>query len=171
MAYDYTDIGKTCKTPDVISPPLTYMEECGVFRPLDTMANPMGLCHFYHANPETVKSLPALKPPATAHKIKHLLEKAKGQGWPYIIIVFEGGNVTPLGLLQELHLQYTLSCIPIFTAEEAKQGQKPHISGCPICAYIVKTNSTFLNHIVIMYCWSNYAVENVLMLLQHPVSR
>ena len=68
MVYDYANIGKTCKTPDGIGPPLTYMEEHGVFKPLDTMANPLGLCHFYCTNPETAKSLPALKPPATTHK-------------------------------------------------------------------------------------------------------
>ena len=41
---------------------------------------------------------------------------------PYIIIVvFEGGNVTPLGLLLELHSHYTLSRIPIlYTSEEVK---------------------------------------------------
>ena len=65
--------------------------------------------------------------------------------------------MTLLGLLQELHLQYTLLHIPIFTTEEAKQGQKLHVSCCPICAYIVKNDSTFLNHIVIMHYWCNYA--------------
>ena len=157
MVYDYADVGKTCKTPDEIGPPLTDMEEHRAFKPLDTMASPLGPCCFYCADPETAKSVPAPKPLATACKIKCLLEKAKGQGWPYILIIFEGGNVTLLGLLQELHLRYILSCIPIFTAEEAKQGQKPRISCCPICTYIVKNDSAFLNHIVIMHYWCNYA--------------
>ena len=114
------------------------------------MANLLGLCWFYHANPETTKSV-------SACKVKHLLEKARRQGQPYIIVIFEGGKMTLLGLLQELHSWYTLSRIPIFTTEEAKWGQKPHISCCPICAYIVKNDSAFLNHIVITHYWCNYA--------------
>ena len=132
------------------------MEEHRVFKPLDTMANLIGLCWFYCADPETVKSISAPKPLASADKVKRLLEKAKVQGQPYIIVIFEGGNMTLLELLQELHLWYTLSCIPIFTADEAKQGQKPHVSCCPICAYLIKNDSTFLNHIVIAHYWCNY---------------
>ena len=162
MAHDYAKIRKTSKAPDNISPPLTYMEECGAFKPLDTTANPLGLCWFYCTDPETVKSVPVPKPLTTTHKVKHLLERAREQGWPYIIVIFEGGNVIPLGLLQELHLWYTLSHIPTFTAEEAKWGQKPHISCCPICTYIVKIDSTFLNHIVTAHYWCNYACRKCL---------
>ena len=49
MTHDYAKVRKTSKTPDNISPPLTYMEEHGAFKPLDTMANPLGLCQFYCA--------------------------------------------------------------------------------------------------------------------------
>ena len=78
-------------------------------------------------------------------------------GWPLTIVVFKGGNVTPLGLLQELHSRLTLSCIPIFTPEEAKLGQKTRVSCCPICAHIVKNDNTFLNHIVICHYWSSFS--------------
>ena len=57
-------VRKNSKAPDNIGPPLTYMEECMALKPLDTMANLLGLCQFYHADPETVKSVPAPKPPA-----------------------------------------------------------------------------------------------------------
>ena len=43
----------------------------------------------------------------------------------------------------------TLSHIPIFTPDEAKLGQKMRISCCPICMYIVKNDSMFLNHSVL----------------------
>ena len=76
---------KPCKAPDKIGPPLAYMEECGVFKPLDTMANPLGLCQFYCTNPETLKSISPPKSLASIHRVKHLLEKAKGHGQPYII--------------------------------------------------------------------------------------
>ena len=127
VTYDYANVGKPCKAPDKIGPPLAYMEGHGMFKPLDTKVNPLGLCRFYHTNPETAKSISALKHPASICRVKHLLEKAKGHGWPYIIVIFEGVNVTPLGLLQKLHLQFTLSHIPIFTSDKAKQGQKSHI--------------------------------------------
>ena len=44
QVHDYMDTGRTSKAPDIIGPPLTYMEERGVFKPLDTIANPLGLC-------------------------------------------------------------------------------------------------------------------------------
>ena len=49
--YDYANIRKPCKAPDKISPPLAYNEERRVFKPLDSMANPLGLCHFYCPDP------------------------------------------------------------------------------------------------------------------------
>ena len=73
-----------------------------------------------------------------------------------MIVVFEGDNMTPLGLLQELHLRFTLPCIPIFTSDKAKQGQKTCVSCCPICASIIKNDSAFLNHILISHYWSNF---------------
>ena len=54
-------VGKPCKAPDKIGPPLAYMEECGVFKPLDTIANPLGLCQFYHTDPEYSKIITGLK--------------------------------------------------------------------------------------------------------------
>ena len=65
----------------------------------------------------------------------------------------------PLALLPllELHSHYTLSHITIFTAEEVKHSHKPHISCYPICAYVIKNNRKFLNHIMIRHYWSNFA--------------
>ena len=100
------------------------MEECRVFKPLDTIANPLGLCQFYQTDPEKSNVITGPKSAASTHSIKHLLELAKELGWPLTIMVFEGGTVTLLGLLQELHSCLTLSCIPIHMPEEAKMGQK-----------------------------------------------
>ena len=101
---DYSDGEKHCKAPDKIGPPVPYMEECRVFRPLDTKVNPLGLFWFYCTNPPHSNIITGLKSTASAHRMKHLLEKAKYLGLPFTIIVFECGNVTLLGLLQELHL-------------------------------------------------------------------
>ena len=73
------------------------MEERRVFKPLDTIANPLGLCRFYWTNPQQSNVITSPKSAAGACRIKCLLEMAKD------LVVFEGGNVTPLGLLQELH--------------------------------------------------------------------
>ena len=154
---NYANGGKPCKAPDKISPPVAYMEECGVFKPLDTIVNPLHLCQFYCTDPLHTNIITGPKSAAGACKIKHLLEKVKDLGQPFTIIVFEGSNVTPLGLLQELHLQLTLSHIPIFTPDKAKLGQKMRISCCPICTFIMKNDSAFLNHIVICHYWSRFS--------------
>ena len=136
------------------------------------MANPLGLCQFYHTNPETLKSISAPKSPASVHRVKCLLEKAKDHGQPYIIVVFEGGNVTLLGLLQELHSQFTLSHIPIFTSDEAKQGQKTYVSCCPICAHIsLKMIVHFLTTLSSLITGATLHVGNALMSSQHQASR
>ena len=44
---DYADAGKKRpKNPDTIGPPVSYMKEHGVFQPLPSTMNPLGLCHF-----------------------------------------------------------------------------------------------------------------------------
>ena len=127
------------------------MEEHGVFEPLDTIANPLGLWQFYCTDPQHSNVISSLKSAAGTRRVKHLLEKAKDLGQPFTIIVFEGSNVMPLGFLQELHLWMTLLCIPIFTPDEAKLEQKTRISCCPICMDIMKNDIMFLNHIVICH--------------------
>ena len=47
MVNDYTDSGKRKpKNPDPLGPPVSYMKERGVFKPLQSMTNPLGLCCF-----------------------------------------------------------------------------------------------------------------------------
>ena len=154
---DYTNGGRPCKALDKIGSPFSYMEKRGVFKPLDTIADPLDLCRFYQTDPQQSNIITGPKSAASTHKIKHLLERAKDLGRPLMILVFEGDNVTPLGLLQELHSWLTLSHIPIFILDEAKFGQKTRVSCCPICAYIVKNDNVFLNHIVICHYWSSFS--------------
>ena len=140
-----------------LGPPLSFMEECGMFKPLDTIANPLGLCRFYQTNPQKSNVITGLKSTASTRKIKHLLELAKELGWPLTIVVFEDGTVTLLGLLQELHSHLTLSCILIHTLEEVEMGQKNWVPCCPICVYVVKNDYVFLNHIIIGHYWSSFS--------------
>ena len=48
MVNDYADAGKRRpKNPDTKGPPISYMKEHGVFQPLPSTTNPLGLCRFY----------------------------------------------------------------------------------------------------------------------------
>ena len=127
QVHDYTDTGSPSKDPDKIGPLLTYMKECGVFKPLDTIVNLLGLCRFYRTDPKKSNVITGLKSTSSIHKIKHLLGLAKELGRLLTIVVFEDGTVTPLGLLQELDSHLTLSCITISMPEEVKVGPKNRI--------------------------------------------
>ena len=106
--HDHADVGKSCNAPDKIGPLLTYMEEHRVFKPLDTIDNPMGLCRFYRTSSKKSNVLIGPKSTDSACKIQDI-KLAKGVGRPLTVVVFEGETVTPLGLLQELHSHLTLS--------------------------------------------------------------
>ena len=154
---DHADIGKRCKAPDEIGPLLTYMEERGVFKPAEAINNPMGLCRFYQMSTKKSNVLTGPKSTDCAHKIQGMVELAKGVGRPLTVVVFEGESVTPMCLLQELRSCLTLSHIAIHTLEEVKVGPMNHMSCCPICAYVVKNDHLFLNHIIIGHYWSSFS--------------
>ena len=132
------------------------MKEHGVFQSLPSTTNPLGLCHFYPMDPASVSTLAPLKLPATVEHVKGLLLLAKTQCWLYIIIVFQGGPITPLGLLQELHMRNALAHIPIFRSDETKDGHKPHVSCYPFCMYTIQNDPAYLNHIVSMHYNANF---------------
>ena len=152
---DHTDIGKHCKAPDEIGPPLTYMEEHGVFKPAEAINNPMGLCRFYRTSSKKSNVLTGPSSADCTRNIQGMVELAKGVRQPLTVIVFEGESVTPLCLLQELHLRLTLSHIEISTPDEVKVGQKNCVSCCPICAYMAQNDNLFLNHIIVGHYWSS----------------
>ena len=133
------------------------MEERGVFKPAEAINNPMGLCRFYRTSSKKSNVLTGPKSADCARKIQGMVKLAKGVRWPLTVIVFEGESVTPLCLLQELHSCLTLSHIAIHTLEEAKVGPKNRMSCCPICAYVVKNDYSFLNHIIVGHYWSSFS--------------
>ena len=112
------------------------------------MMNPLGLCHFYPMDPVSMFTLEPLKSPAMAEHLKGLLLLIKTQQQPYIIVVFQGVPISPLGLLQELHTRNALARIPIFRSDETKDGQKPCMLCCPFCMYTIQNDLAYLNHIV-----------------------
>ena len=80
----------------------------------------------------------------------------KSRCWLYIIVVFEGGPIMPLGLLQELHSCHVLAHIPIFLPEETKNGHNPQVSCCPFCAYTIQNDPAYLNHIINTHYHMNF---------------
>ena len=78
---------------------------------MEAINNPMGLCRFYRTSSKKSNVLTGPKSTDCTHKIHDMIKLAKGVRRPLTVIVFEGETVTPLGLLQELHLHLTLSHI------------------------------------------------------------
>ena len=133
------------------------MEEHRVFKPLETIDNPMGLCRFYQTSSKKSNVLTGPKSADSTRKIHDMIKLAKGVRWPLTVVVFEGEMVTPLGLFTELHSHLTLSHIAIHMPEEVKVGPKNCMSCCPICMYMVKNDYSFLNHIIIGHYWSSFS--------------
>ena len=147
MVNDYTDGKKRPKNPDPLGPPVSYMEDRGVFQPLTSPTNSFGLCHFYRTDPNVpLPSSPVL--PATAEHVKRLLLLASTAPRWYVLMVFRGGTVTALGLLQELHTRNVLVQIHIYQSGDAKDGHGACVSCCPFCAYTIQNDPAYLNHIV-----------------------
>ena len=113
--HDHLLFGKRCEAPDHVGPPISYMEERGVFKPTESINNPRGLCWFYHMSPGKANVLVGPKSAASARRIHLLIEIAKGLGRQLTVVVFEGESVTPTCLLGELHLHAWLSRDTRFT--------------------------------------------------------
>ena len=145
------------KNPDPLGPPVSYMEERGVFSASGFYDQSFGgYVIFYRANPNMSTPMTP-KPPATVEHVKKLLFLASTQRRPYIIMVFQGGTVTPLGLLPELHMRSALVCIPIYLPGETKDGHKLRMLCCPFCAYTIQNDPAYLNHIVCVHYETNFA--------------
>ena len=133
------------------------MKERGVFKPVEAMSNPMGLCRFYRMSSKKSNVLTGPKSADCARKIHDMIKLVKGVGQPLTVVAFEGEMVTHLGLLQELHSHLTLSHIVIHTLDEAKVGPKNCMSCCPFCVYIIKNDYSFLNHIIVGHYWNSFS--------------
>ena len=128
MVNDYADSGKRKpKNPDSFGPPVSYMEDRGLFKPLASTTNPLGLCRFYPADPTITSTCFQLRSHLLRRTMSRVCSFSRRCGLGlYIIVVFQGGTITALGLLQELHTQSALARIPIYWPEETKDGDRPH---------------------------------------------
>ena len=136
---DHHLAGKHCETPDQVGPPLSYMEECRVFKPTESINNPMGLCRFYRMSPKKSNVLTGPKSAECAHRIYGMVEIAKRVGQQLTVVLFDGESCLthvsarrvafPCGSLTD--------CNPHMPGE-ADVGAQNHMYCCPICAYVVK---------------------------------
>ena len=91
------------------------MEEHRVFKPTESINNPMGLCQFYRTSPEKSNVLTGPKSAECARRIYGMVEIAKRVRQQLTVIVFEGESVSPVCLLEELHSCLTLVDIDPYT--------------------------------------------------------
>ena len=160
--HDHPILGKRCEVPDYVGPPISYMEECRVFKPAESINNPKGLCRFYHMSPGKANVFMGPKSVTSASRIHLLIEIAKGLGRQLTVVVFEGESVTPTCLLGELHSRMALSRYMLHTPDEAKIGIRNRVYYCPICAYVIKNSTTLLDHIVVGHYWGSFSCGNCL---------
>ena len=138
------------------------MEEHGVFKPAESINNPMGLCRFYRTSPKKANVLVGPKSAECAHRIPRLIEIAKRIGRQLTVVVFEGESISPWCLLGNLHSRLALSRFTIHTPEEAKIGISIRVYCCPICMYVIKNNTAFLDHIIVGHYWSSFSCRKCL---------
>ena len=154
---DHPQFGKHCEAPDQVGPPISYMEKLRVFKPVVSTNNPMGLCQFYRTSPKKANVLVGQKLAECAHRIHHLIEIAKRIRQQLMVVVFKGESISPWCLLGKLHSWLALSRFKIHTPEEAKIGIHIRMYCCPICTYVIKNNTTLLNHIIVGHYWGSFS--------------
>ena len=154
---DHPLAGKCCEAPNQVGPPISYMEEHGVFKPAESINNPMGLCQFYWTSPEKSDVLTGPKSAKCAHRIYGIVEIAKRIGWQLMVIIFDGKSVSPVCLLRELHSHMALLWIAIHTPQEADVGVWNRVYCSPICTYIIKNNIALLDHIIVGHYWGSFS--------------
>ena len=92
---DHADTGKRCEAPDEIGPPLTYIEECRVFRPTESINNPMGLCQFYRTSPKKSNVITGPRSADRACMVQGMLKMAKRVRHLLTVIVFKDESSHP----------------------------------------------------------------------------
>ena len=155
--HDHPIPGKRCEVPDVVGPPISYMEKVKMFKPAEFVHNPKGLCRFYHTSPGKSNVLVGLRSAASARRLHRLLQIAQGLGRQLTVVVLDGESVTPWCLLGELHSRMALAWYALHTSGKAKMGIRHRMFFCPICAYVANNPTTFLDHVVVGHYWGSFS--------------
>ena len=155
--HDHPIPGKHCEVPDMVGPPISYMEKVKMFKPAKFVHNPKGLCRFYHTSPGKSNELVGPRSAASAHRLHCLLQIVQGLGWQLTVVVLDGESVTPWCLLGELHSCMALTWYMLHTSGKAKMGIRHRMFFCPICMYVANNPTTFLDHIVVGHYWGSFS--------------
>ena len=155
--HDHPTAGKCCEAPDVVAPPISYMEKVKVFKPVEFTHNPKGLCRFYHTSPGKSNVLVGPRSATSAHWLQCLFQRVQGLGRQLTVVVLEGESITPWCLLGELHSRMALAQFALHTPGEAKMGMRHCVFFCPICTYVANNPITFLDHIVVGHYWGSFS--------------
>ena len=155
--HDHPIAGKCCEAPDVVGPPISYMEKVKVFKPAEFTHNPKGLCQFYYTSPGKSNVLVGPRSAASACRLQCLLQKAQGLGRQLTVVVLEGESITPWCLLGELHSCMAPARFALHTPGEAKMGIRHRAFLCPTCAYVANYPTAFLDHIVVGHHWGSFS--------------
>ena len=157
MVHGHPIPGKRCEVPDMVGPPISYMEKVKMFKPLEFVHNPKGLCRFYHTSPGQSNVLVGPRSAASARLLHRLIQIAQELGRQLTVVILEGESVTPWCLLGELHLRLALARYVLHTSGEAKMGIRHCVFFCPICMYVANNPTTFLDHIVVGHYWGSFS--------------
>ena len=144
MMCDLPEHGKIqANHPDPVRPPLMYMHVCKVFD--STQADLYDLCRFYIiGTTDDPLHFPSPWEPVTHGQVWDLLKSVWTIGQPYLVLAHSTDSVTVVSLLRELHTTACLHQPPIDQC-----GKLVKLSFCTFCAYAMRTNLSYVNHIII----------------------
>ena len=155
--HDHPILGKRCKAPDIVGPPISYMEECRIFKPVRVCKQSKRALSILPHKSREVQCIGGAEVSRVCSSASRLIQIAKGLGRQLTVVVFEGESVTPKCLLSELHSCMALSWYALHTSDEAKMGIRHRIFCCPICEYVANNPTTFLDHIVVGHYWGSFS--------------
>ena len=134
-----------------LAPPVSYMEERGVFQPLASTTNTFGLCCFYCADPN-VPMPTGPESMATAEHVKRLLLLASTKPQLVCHHSFPRWDCYSFGFVaRAAYVKRT--CLNPYLPDWGSQGHGhgARMSCCPFCAYTVQNDPAYLNHIVCVH--------------------
>ena len=161
MICDHMDPCKEAKFPNSTSLPLDYMKHHGVFKSKKTIE--YDLCHFYKVGLSGhLPNFPSPCEPATCKLLSKFLLNARVLGHPNLSVAFAGDSAMAICLLQELHIEDSLRCLPMEPKADAGGKAIKKLSFSPLCIYSGSNNISYMNHIMCRHYHANYGCEQCL---------
>ena len=140
----------------MIGPPISYMKECGVFQPLPSTMNPLGLCHFYPTDPSSLSTLMPPKAPTTVDHLNNLLVLAKSSTGCTSLLCLKVAPSRHWGYYRNcIHAM----CLHIFQSSCLKKRRMGTNHGYRVAHSVptpVQNDLAFLNHIINAHYHANF---------------